>query len=265
MIAIVPAAAESIFHIGSMPITNSMINAWIAVVFFVIFGLVMRKRAEMLPKKLQNAVELILETMINEMDKVTGSRVNTKRFLPIVGSIFFFVLFSNWIGLIPGTGSIGIYEMVHGEVELVPLFRPATSDLNMTLAMSVISLVLWHAFGLVSLGFVSHFSKFFNFRGIVHSIKKGPMQILTSIVEFFVGLLEVISEVAKALSLSLRLFGNIFAGEVLLTVMLGIFSYVLPVPFMFLELLVGLIQATIFAMLVLAFMTVSTQEHEHSE
>ena len=117
----------------------------------------------------------------------------------------------------------------------------------------------------MAVGPVSHLSKFVNIRGIFRALKKGPMAILVAIIEFFVGLLEVISEIAKVLSLSLRLFGNIFAGEVLLTVMLGILAYALPIPFMFLELLVGIIQATVFSMLTLAYLTVATQEHDEHE
>lgn len=263
----IPLAAEPIAHIGTFPITNSMVNAWIAVVFFLIVAAIARKRVGLVPKGIHNLFETIVELLLTETQKVTGDRDRARKFFPIVATIFLFVLTINWMGLIPGVGSIGLYEFVRGEVELVPLFRAASADLNMTLAIALFAIVTSHIFGLSRLGLISHASKFFNVRGIWRAIKKGPMAILIALIEFAVGLLELVSEFAKVLSLSLRLFGNIFAGEILLTVMMGIFAYALPIPFIFLEILVGLIQATVFAMLTLAFLTVATEAHgeEHSE
>ena len=260
-----PAAAESLFHIGSFPITNAMINGWIAVVFFICVAFVARRRTGLVPKGIHNVIEGTVEFMLTETQKVTGDIKRAKQFLPIVGTIFLFVLFSNWLGLLPGTGSIGVWAEHEGAIELIPLLRPAASDLNLTLAIALFAVISSHVIGLMAVGPVSHLSKFVNIRGIFRALKKGPMAILVAIIEFFVGLLEVISEIAKVLSLSLRLFGNIFAGEVLLTVMLGILAYALPIPFMFLELLVGIIQATVFSMLTLAYLTVATQEHDEHE
>lgn len=258
----IPLAAEPIANIGTFPITNSMINAWIAVIFFLLVAAIARKRVGLVPKGIHNFFETIVELLLTETQKVTGDRDRARRFLPIVGTIFLFVLAINWMGLIPGVGSIGIYELVHGEVELVPLFRAASADLNMTLAIAIFAIVASHIFGLSRLGPISHLSKFFNIRGVARALTKGPMAILIALIEFAVGLLELVSEFAKVLSLSLRLFGNVFAGEILLTVMMGIFAYALPIPFIFLEVLVGIIQATVFAMLTLAFFTVATQAHE---
>ncbi len=154
---------------------------------------------------------------------------------------------------------------MHGKIELIPLLRPAASDVNLTLAIALFSILTTHFVGLRSIGVVSHISKFFNIRGIIRSFKKGPVAILVAIVEFGVGLIEIVGEIAKVVSLSLRLFGNIFAGEVLLTVMLGISSYFLPIPFMFLEILVGIVQATVFAMLTLAYLVVATTSHDHDD
>lgn len=260
-----PAAAESLFHVGSFPITNAMVNGWIAVVFFVVVAFVSSRRRGLVPRGVHNLIEATVEFMLGEVQKVTGDIKRAKQFLPIVGSIFLFILFSNWLGLIPGTGSIGIWGLHEGEVELIALLRPAASDLNLTLALALFAVITSHVIGLRAIGPVAHVSKFINIRGILHSLKKGPMAILVALIEFCVGLLEIISEIAKVLSLSLRLFGNIFAGEVLLTVMLGIFSYFLPIPFLFLEILVGAIQATVFAMLTLAYLTVATQEQGHEE
>lgn len=260
-----PVAAEPIFHMGSFPITNAMINGWIAVAFFVLVAFIVSRRKALVPKGIQNVAEAIVEFILGEIQKVTGDAKRARMFFPFVATIFLFVLFSNWLGLLPGTGSIGIWEMVQGEIELVPLLRPAASDLNLTLAIALFAVLASHVFGIRALGVVNHASKFVNVRGILRSLKRGPMAIVVAVIEFFVGLLEIISEVAKILSLSLRLFGNVFAGEVLLTVMLGIFSYFLPLPFLFLEVLVGAIQATVFAMLTLAYLTVATEAHGEEE
>jgi len=260
-----PVAAEQIFQIGSFPITNSIINGWIAVLFFVILAFLVRNRTALVPKGLQNIVEGTVEFLLKEVEKVTGDKIRARKFLPIVGTIFLFVLFSNWIGLLPGTGSIGVWGEIHGEIELIPLLRPAASDLNLTLAMALFAIITSHVMALITVGPLNHISKFVNLRGIVRSIKHGPMAIIVAVIEFGVGLIEIVGEVAKVVSLSLRLFGNIFAGEVLITVMLGLLAYILPIPFMFLELLVGAVQATVFAMLTLAYLVVATDEHGHEE
>ena len=258
-------AAEPLFDVAGYTVTNSVLNAWISVLFFLIIAFITTRRKGLVPKGIHNIVEAAVEFVRSEIQKITEDERKTRLFLPLVATIFFFVLVNNWMGLIPGTGTIGVYGNAHGALELIPLLRPATADLNLTLAIAVLSIATTHVFGMRELGVLNHVSKFLNFKGIVLAVKKGPMAVLVSVIEFGVGLIEIVGEFAKTLSLSLRLFGNVFAGEVLLTVMLGLFSYVLPVPFMFLEILVGVIQATVFAMLTLAFLVVSTMHHGHEE
>jgi F-type H+-transporting ATPase subunit a len=176
-----------------------------------------------------------------------------------------FILANNWLGLVPGTGTIGIYGDLHGQVGLIPLLRPATADLNMTLALAAFSVVSVQLAGVQGIGFMNYASKFVNIRGIIRAIPKGPVAIGVAVIEFFVGLLEIVGEVARVASLSLRLFGNVFAGEILIGVMLSLVSFAVPVPFMFLEILVGVIQASVFALLVLVFLTVATMEHGHED
>ena len=133
----------------------------------------------------------------------------------------------------------------------------------MTLAMAVSTIILTHVFGMVAVGFWRYANKFVKLGDIVRSVRKGGMSILVAVIEFFVGIIEIFSEIAKMVSLSLRLFGNIFAGEVLLTVIAGLIAYFVPLPFMMLEILVGLIQAIVFSMLVLVSFTMATAEiHE---
>lgn len=258
--AIPPIVAEPIFNIGSFPVTNAYINSTVAVLFFATVGFMLRKRTSLIPRGLQNFAEALLEFMLDFMDRVTGNRKQSLKFLPAIGALFLFILVSNWMGLIPGTGSIGRWLSVHGHIELVPIMRPANADLNMTLAMAVFSVILSHIVGIVTIGFFKYANKFIKIGDLVKSFSKGGTAIMVAVVELGVGLIELSSEIAKMLSLSLRLFGNIFAGEVLLTVLAGIIAYGLPLPFMFLELLVGLIQALVFSMLVLVYLVMATRE-----
>lgn len=245
-----PLAPEVIFHIGSLPVTNTMVNAWLAMAIFLVLGIFIRSRAALRPGKIQNFMEWTLESVLGYFDQVTGDRVKTLRFLPIVGSVFFFILVSNWLGLMPGTGSI----TWHGE----HILRPANTDLNLTIAMALVAVVSSHIFGFFTVGIFTHLNKFIQIGTIFKSFRHGPIAVFTAFIEFGVGLLEIISEVAKIVSLSLRLFGNIFAGEVLMTVMASLVAYVVPTPFMLLELLVGIIQASVFSMLTLVYMTVAS-------
>src|SRR3989339_1876470 len=250
-------APETIFHIGGFAITNSMVNAWIAIVFFLIIGLYLRRRITLRPGKLQNGIEYFLEILLGYFDQVTGDRKKTMRFLPIVGSVFFFILLSNWLGLLPGTGSL-----TYGHTMVL---RPANTDLNLTVAMALVAVISSHLFGFFAVGFFSHIGKFIQIKNIILSIKKGPIAIFTALIEFMVGIIEVVSEIAKVLSLSLRLFGNIFAGEVLISVISALVAAIVPTPFMLLELLVGLIQAGVFTMLTIVYLTVATSEPHGAE
>ncbi|PJA47796.1 hypothetical protein CO172_00030 [Candidatus Uhrbacteria bacterium CG_4_9_14_3_um_filter_36_7] len=258
-------AAEPLFQIGNFPVTNSILTAWIVIAIFLIGGLLIRSKANLQPKGIIAFFDWLIESALREVEKIVGDRERAKRFFPICGSLFFFILISNWMGLLPGVGSIGINALHAGKIELIPLFRPATSDLNFTLAIAAFSVLATHFFGILAIGFITHVSKFLNIRGIILAFRQGPMQVIVSIVEFFVGLIESVGEVAKMVSLALRLFGNIFAGEVLLTVMYSLVSFFAPLPFIFLELLVGAIQATVFAILVLVFLKSSTEGHAENE
>lgn len=267
-------AAHAVFNIGPLPVTNAMINGWIAVLFFVGIAFLIRNRNDVIPGGLQNVVEAVVEFMLKEIEKVTNDYRQAKQFLPIVGTIFVFILVSNWMSILPGTGTI-FASVLQPVTDLIPfisnlqaeshILRPAASDLNLTLAIAAFAVLSSHVIGLTTLGVVTHISKFVNIRGIFVAFKEGPIEVGVAVIEFFVGLIEIVSEVAKVVSLALRLFGNIFAGEVLLTVMLGLAGYVVPVPFYFMELLVGAVQATVFAMLTLAYLVVATSEHGHNE
>ncbi|HEU0050432.1 MAG TPA: F0F1 ATP synthase subunit A [Patescibacteria group bacterium] len=263
----VPIAAETVFTIGTFPVTNTQINATVALLIFFVLAIVVRIGLKERPGKIQNFIETALEWVLGYFDQVTRSREKSKKFLPLVGTLFFFILVSNWMSLLPGTGSIGL---MHG-TEWIPLFRPATSDLNLTLAMAIVSVISAHAVGIGTVGLWKHINKFIQIGGLWKSIKKfNPIAILTALIEFVVGLIELVGEFAKIASLSLRLFGNVFAGEVLMTVMASLFAFFLPLPFMALELIVGIVQATVFSLLTLVYLTVLSmpphgEGHEHKE
>ena len=147
----------------------------------------------------------------------------------------------------------------------MPLFRGATADINTTLALALFAVIASNIFGVIMIGGWNYFNKFINLKAFIslpHAIKQDKAAVIVNPITFFVGLIEVIGEVAKVASLSFRLFGNIFAGEVLLASMAVIFAFLLPIPFMFLEVIVGLIQALIFAMLTLVYFTIAAPSHE---
>lgn len=264
-----PLAAEPIAYIGNFPITNSYVNSLLTVVGFIIFGYAIKrgteKYAHKAPRGVLNFFESVLELLLDYFDRVTRDRKKSIQFLPLVGALFLFILVSNWIGLLPGIGSIGFWEVKEGVREFIPLFRPANTDLNMTLSMAVLVVVVSHFVGIAAIGFFKYANKFIKLGDVYHALRHPtPVRIMTAVIEFFVGLLEIVSEVAKMVSLSLRLFGNVFAGEVLLTVMASLMAFFVPLPFMALELLVGVVQATVFSMLTLVYLTIATTEvHEH--
>jgi len=258
--------AEPIFNIGSFPVTNSLLNSWVVILIIIIFALFLKAKIKPIPRGLQNMLEAMIESLLDTFDSVTGSREKTLKFFPLVFSFFIFILLNNWLGLLPGVGSVGQVISEHGEKVFVPLFRGATADLNTTLALASIGVVISHIFGIIFIGAWNYLNKFINLKAILEipkTVLKNPTVLIVNPIKLFAGFLEIISEIAKVVSLSFRLFGNIFAGEVLLASMAAILAFGLPIPFIFLEVLVGLIQALIFAMLVLTYLTVMTTAEEH--
>lgn len=258
--------AEPIAHIGSFTITNSLATSMIALVVLAVLGLTVRQKIKAVPRGLQNAFEMVIEGFLEIFDGVTGSRQRSLKFAPVVLAFFFFILFNNWLGILPGVGSIGQVVEHGGEKLFIPYLRGATADLNTTLALATIGVVLSHIVGVFAVGAWNYLNKFINIKAfleIPRKIKKDPMILLVNPIKAFVGLIEIIGEIAKVASLSFRLFGNIFAGEVLLASMSAILAFGVPIPFLLLEVLVGLIQALIFAMLILTYMTINTSAEEH--
>lgn len=258
--------AEQVYKIGGFPITNSLLNTWLAVLAIVVFCLYLRKKIKLIPRGVQNFLEAGLEMLFEVFDSVTGSRQKTLKFFPFVFSFFVFILVNNWLGLLPGIGSIGQVVSEHGRKLFIPFFRGGTADLNTTFALAAIGVVASHIFGVMTIGGWNYLNKFVNLKALMEipgKVFKEPAILIVNPIKIFVGLLEIISEFAKIASLSFRLFGNIFAGEVLVASMAAIMAFGLPIPFMFLEIMVGAIQALIFAMLILVYLTMMATAEEH--
>ncbi|HCB35506.1 MAG: ATP synthase F0 subunit A [Candidatus Taylorbacteria bacterium RIFCSPHIGHO2_02_49_25] len=240
---------ETLFHIGALPVTNTLLTAWLVMLFLIVGSLILFIRIKRSPGNVQAAVEGGVEGLLGFFAGIAGSRETARRFFPIAATIFIFILFSNWAGILPGVGSIGFREAHEGKETFVPLFRSVYSDLNMTIALALVVVTLSHIFGFIMVGMREHVGKFISFKSPIAA---------------FVGFLEIISEFGKIISLSFRLFGNIFAGEVLLTIIAFLIPYVVPVPFLGLELFVGFIQALVFAVLAMvAFSSFSVAHENH--
>ena len=230
--------AEEVFHIGNFAVSNSLLLAVCATFLVIVAAVVIRTKMRTVPGRLQGFVELVFEELLGLMDSVLGSREKSLRYFPLIATIFLFVVISNWLGLVP-LGPITIHH--------APLFRAPTTDLNFTIVLAIIAVLSVNILGVAAIGLGKHLSKFFNF--------KSPIML-------FVGLLELVSEFVKIISFSFRLFGNIFAGEVLLLIIGFLLPYVVPLPFLFLEVFVGVIQGFIFSMLTLVFIAMAVVPHD---
>ncbi|MFH0820652.1 MAG: FoF1 ATP synthase subunit a [Candidatus Peregrinibacteria bacterium] len=239
--------AEPVAHIGSFVITNTLVASTIVVLFLLFVAYKIRRTNYDLKNRFYNFVEMIIEGFMGIIEGVVGRGSVARQIFGVIVTFFFFVILNNWFGIFPGMGSIGFNEFHEGKEVFVPLLRSANSDLNMTLAIALISVFFIQAISIKTIGVKHYLGKFFNF--------KNPIL-------FFVGLLEIISELVKILSFSFRLFGNIFAGDVLLIVMFGLVPFIAPIPFMGIEMFAGFIQALIFSMLTLVFIKVSVSHGE---
>lgn len=233
-------AAEPIGNILGLPITNSLLATWFTMAVLFIFSWAATRKLTMRPGGLQAVAEMIVGGMYDFFKQVTGPHI--AEFFPLLGSLLLFIITANWMGLLPGFGTIGFW---HGE-EFIPLLRGATADLNMTVGLAITAVISIQFFGFKILG-MHYRTRFINF--------KSPIM-------FYVGVLEFISELSKIISFAFRLFGNIFAGEVLLAVMAFLMPFIVPLPFLMMELFVGFIQALVFSMLTAVFLNVAVSHEE---
>jgi len=240
-------SAEKVLSVAGLNISNSMLTSLIVSGLLIAFALWVRfslKKTNR-PTGVQNVAEWMIESLDGLVQGVTNNRRKTELFFPIIATFFLFILLNNWLGLIPGAGTIGFFEGEGASRLFVPYFRAGTADLNMTLALGFTSVAIVQIIGIMHLK-LSYFGKFINLHGPI---------------EFFVGILEIISEISRVISFAFRLFGNVFAGEVLLAVIGFLVPVVAPMPFYAIEIFVGLIQAVVFAMLSTVLFNMATISH----
>jgi F-type H+-transporting ATPase subunit a len=263
---------EVIFYIGPLPVTNALLGTWISTIALLLVFFFGTRRRDLIPAGMQNAVEWIIEYLLNLTEGVSG-KVKARKFFPLVATFFIFILFCNLLDIFPGVDTIGTVNLEALRLshlsaptsffllggysdKLTPWVRPGTSDLNLTLALALVSVIVTQIFGFYTLGARQQLSKYFNFKAFKHGFQ-GP-------IEFFVGLIELVTELSRILSFSFRLFGNIFAGSAVLAVFAWLLPFVSDAIFIPFELFVGFVQALIFALLTLVFLEIGTTSHEEA-
>ena len=256
--------AEEVFQLFGFPITNSILGAWLTMIFLVGFCYAVTRRMKVVPGRLQSACEFLLGWLYNLCQMVAGEE-NGRKFFPVVATIFLFVAFNAWLSLIPGFGSIMVTT---AEGEQVHLLRGANTDINVPLALALVSFVFVEYFGLKSFG-IRYLRKFLNVGQFFSSLgqvvrgrfRAGLSGLFTGFIHIFVGFLEAMSEFIRIVSFTFRLFGNMTAGEILLLIAAFLVPWVFAIPFYGLELLVGFVQALIFGGLTLVFLTLAVAHH----
>jgi len=258
-------------------VTNSFVLAVIVTVLILLFTRMATRRMELIPGQKQNLVELLIEFLFNEVEGIVGHKIALKVF-PLLATLFIFILVSNWIGLVPGVGTVGFghstgFLTLDAEQHIAPLFRPPTADLNMNFGMAAVFMLVWLYISIREVGVMGFLKHIFGAKGGM----TGFMGLVMAVIFFLVGIIEVVSIMFRPVSLSFRLFGNVFAGETLLHEMgdlgakIGLSGFpefiskvLLPIPFYFMEILVGLVQAVVFALLCTVYVQLSTtHEEEH--
>jgi len=235
--------AETVFNVAGFRVPNSLLATLLVDAIILLVVVAVRRRIALVPGRFLQTAEGIVDYLKTTVDQVAGSRAGM--IFPWVAVFFIFIVFNNLVGLLPGFGSVGFYRT---EGEFIPILRAATSDLNVTLALAIVSVFATHVLAIRTTGLVTYLKRFFALNPIF----------------LFVGLLEIVQELTKFISFSFRLFGNISGGEIVLgTVATKMFAFVLPIPFLALEILVSVVQAAVFALLTMAFMAILTEEQHH--
>lgn len=239
--------AHTIFTIGDFPVTSTLLMTWVVVLTLGVLAILVGMSIKKIPSKTQTFFEMFFGGILDYMEQVLESRSLAVKFFPLIMTLFLFILFGNWMGLLPGFENLLITtEATHGEP--THLFHPINTDLNTTLALAIIAFLVIEVTGVTALGILKYGSKFVNFK---------------SVIGFFVGIIELISELARLISFSFRLFGNVFAGKVLILVVMFFVPLILPIPLLLFEVGVGLIQASIFALLTLFFIKIAITDTGH--
>lgn len=235
-------AAEKIGSFLGVPITNTLLMSWVVLTILVLIALTLGVRVRMVPGRVQTLFEWVLSSVHEYVAETLESKDLARRFFPLLMTIFLFIFTANLIEFTPGIGSIGFF---HANGEFTPLLRSVNTDLNVTLTLALISFFVIEITGVAVMGAWNYSQKFFNFH---------------SPINFAVGMIELIGDLVRVVSLSFRLFGNILAGEVLIVVATYFLPYLAPVPLMLFETFIGFLQAAIFSLLTLFFIKLAVTE-----
>lgn len=256
----------------NLPVTNTLLCTWLAILLLLLLVILIRRRQNLVPRGFQNFAEWAIESLQNLVEGVSGKEKGRK-FFPLVAALFIFILVANLMDVIPGIDTIGTLEgKVANPINLgfihllsgndtgaiLPWFRPPTTDLNLTFAMALIVVIVCQVVGFASLGAGLHLGKYFKFKELFTHGFQGP-------IEFFVGLIEVVTELSRILSFAFRLFGNIFAGSAVLAVFGFLTVGIANLIFIPLEIFVAFVQALVFSLLTLVFLEMASTSHEHEE
>jgi len=239
-------APETLFHIGTLPISNSFFWLMIVSVLLVVLTFLFYRNLKMRPGGIQSFMEMLLEGAYGFVEDTVGDKKKAKRVFPLVFTMFFFVLICNLLTFIPGQSAVTI-QTADG---IAPLFRSIIADYGLVFMMTMISVLITQIVAIAVAGPLGYIGRFLNF--------KSPLG-------FFLGIMDLIGELAKVMSLSFRLFGNMFAGEVLTAVMLFLAPFFLPLPFAFLGLLTAVVQPFVFAVLTLVFISMASTATEEAQ
>ncbi|MCI5050937.1 MAG: F0F1 ATP synthase subunit A [Candidatus Pacebacteria bacterium] len=244
-----PIQPEIVFEVFGFGIANSTLMILLIAVAFLLLGIFVVSKFTLVPGKFQSMIEMVYESIVGLVEQITGNRDHAKKIFPIIATILVYFALANVIAIIPGLTDI--------TYKGVAIFRTPTSDFNTALGVSLASVVVLNAVAFKEYGFLGYLNNFFNIKGVINGFKKGVMDGFVGLIEFFVGLLDIIGELAKVVSLSFRLFGNVYAGQVLAIIIMGAFAYALPAVWTIMSGFTGILQGMVFAALVAVYYTLS--------
>ena len=241
-------------EVFGVPITATMMTVWLTMLVLIVGAIFIKSRLKAVPGKLQSVAEIIIGGVLEQMEGILESKTLARKYFPVVMTIFLFILFMNWIGLMPGVTTIGFFEGYGADKHLIPFFYPPATDLNITIGFALVAFLVIEFAGVTVIGLWKYAGKFINLKFFFKPT-------FDNFIGIFVGLIELISEIARLLSFSFRLFGNIFAGKILLTtITILVTPFFVPLPILAYEFVVGFIQAAVFALLTLIFIKIATEE-----
>jgi F-type H+-transporting ATPase subunit a len=257
---------QEIFNIMGWPITNTMIAAWLTIVVLVTLAYFATRRLKSVPSGLQAVFEFVIDSLLKFCQSIAGEEKG-RRFLPLIATIFLFIIMNAWLSLVPGFYSITV---TRNGGEAIQLLRDANVDINFALALAIVSFIAIEYFSFKAHGVAHYLTDFLNAGEFIANVRKlirgdfsSAIKGLTlGVVYIFIGILEFVSKIIRIASFTFRLFGNMLAGEILILITIFLVPWIFSLPFYGLELLVGFIQALVFGSLTLVFLTIGVSGHE---